>query len=411
MIEGEDPMQPGRSALTALAGITTAAFLAACGGGGGGGSGGTGTLSVALTDSPACGFDHVYVTVERVRIHASGDADDTTRSGWTDIVLRDPVTDRPTPRKIDLLRLVNGEREPLGLTEIPAGNYTQLRLVLAPNRGNNLANSIVPTGGTEVELDTPSATQSGIKVIRPFSVAAGRQVDLVLDFDACRSIVQRGNSSYGLKPVVTGHLVDVAVIAGTVTGPAGVTVSVQKDGEVVRSTVPAANGSFRVPFLDASRAPYDVVFSAADRSIAVVTGVPAAVGSLTSLGTIAMPASLAAVPSRAASGLVNPVAARDIGEVRALQAIGPTPAGGTAPFVEVRFRNVNALDGSYSLTLPTEAPRVGTFGPAITLLPFAASAGGYTLQARAIGFAVRNADVDLRSTDATGVNFELPPVP
>ena len=397
-------MRSTRNALTALAAIAMAALLAACGGGGGGGAGGTGTVSVALTDSPACGFDHVYVTVERVRIHASGDADDSTRGGWTDIAVN-------PPRKIDLLTLTNGRVEPLGLTEIPAGSYTQVRLVLSPNRGNNLANSVVPTGGTEVELDTPSATQSGIKVIRPFTVAAGRLVDLVLDFDACRSIVERGNGSYGLKPVVTGHLVDVAVIAGTVTGPTGVTVSVQKDGEVVRSTVPDANGNFRVPFLDAARTPYDVVFSAADRSIAVVTGVPAAVGSVTALGTIPMPASLAAVPSRIASGVVNPVAARATAEVRALQAIGPTPAGGTPPFVEVRFRNVNALDGSFSLTLPTEAPRVGAYGPTITLLPFAASAGKYTLQARATGFGPRNADVDLSTADRTDLIFDLPPAP
>ena len=39
------------------------AGLAACGGGGGGGASGDGTLRVALTDAPSCGYDHVYVTV------------------------------------------------------------------------------------------------------------------------------------------------------------------------------------------------------------------------------------------------------------------------------------------------------------------------------------------------------------
>ncbi|MGN5477302.1 DUF4382 domain-containing protein [Cupriavidus basilensis] len=49
---------------------------------------------------------------------------------------------------------------------------------------------MVPTGGTEQALlDTPSAVQSGIKINRPFTVAANTLSDLVLDFDACKSVV------------------------------------------------------------------------------------------------------------------------------------------------------------------------------------------------------------------------------
>ena len=55
--------------------------IASCGGGGsaggGGGIGGTGspstlgTVRFSLTDAPACGFDAVNVTIDRVRVHAS----------------------------------------------------------------------------------------------------------------------------------------------------------------------------------------------------------------------------------------------------------------------------------------------------------------------------------------------------
>jgi hypothetical protein len=62
--------------------------LAACGGAGDSNStsGAMGTLRVALTDAPACGYDSVNVTVDRVRVHQSADAADTD-SGWSEVAL------------------------------------------------------------------------------------------------------------------------------------------------------------------------------------------------------------------------------------------------------------------------------------------------------------------------------------
>src|SRR5450759_5980119 len=160
-----------------------AALVAGCGSGNGAGSG---TLGISLTDAPACGFDAVYVTVVKVRVHQSSSASDTA-AGWTDITLN-------PARKIDLLSLNNGVLDNLGETPLAAGHYTQLRLVLDPNTVvAGLANPVVPTGGTtEFPLFTPSALQSGIKLINQFDVASGQRVDLVLDFNACKSIVLRG---------------------------------------------------------------------------------------------------------------------------------------------------------------------------------------------------------------------------
>ena len=70
-----------------------ATLIAACGGGGGGTP--TGTMRLSLTDSPACGYDNVFVTVEKVRVHQSGGANDND-SGWAEVVL-------PTPQRVDLL--------------------------------------------------------------------------------------------------------------------------------------------------------------------------------------------------------------------------------------------------------------------------------------------------------------------
>ena len=202
-------------------------LLAACGGGGDAGpatAGGTaavgagtdsstapvvamGTLRLALTDAPACGFDKVFVTVVKVRVHQSGSSGDG-EPGWSEIVL-DPG------KRLDLLSLTNGVLEELGQQSLPAGKYQQLRLVLAENGSTApFANAVVPTGTKdEVPLSTPSAEQSGLKLQTNMDVIASQTADFVIDFDACRSIVTTGGNGNGngssnagkylLKPVLT----------------------------------------------------------------------------------------------------------------------------------------------------------------------------------------------------------------
>lgn len=189
--------------------ILALASLTACGGGSSGGvdssgSGSstvngdsdTGTLRLALTDAPACGFDTVFVTIQKVRVHKSSDANDID-GGWSEIVLN-------PAKKVDLLSLTNGKLEELGQTVLPAGKYTQLRLVLAENNGAPFANSAKPTGESEVALQTPSGQQSGLKTNIDITVAANTTSDFVIDFDACKSIVAAGGSGkYLLKPVLS----------------------------------------------------------------------------------------------------------------------------------------------------------------------------------------------------------------
>ena len=75
-------------------------------------------MRLSLTDPPACGYDSVFVTVEKVRMHQSGAAGDND-AGWSEVVLS-------TPQRVDLLSLNNGTLLPLGQTELPAGSYTQM---------------------------------------------------------------------------------------------------------------------------------------------------------------------------------------------------------------------------------------------------------------------------------------------
>ncbi len=364
-----------RTQLTHLAGralgaaaITSAIFLVACGGGGGGGAAGEGQLRVALTDAPACGYDHVWVTVDRIRVHTSATADDNA-SGWQELLVQ-------PPRRIDLLALSNGAMEELGEAPLPAGSYQQVRLVLAPTgAASPPVHAVQPAGGSVIALDTPSAQQSGLKLQARVDVPEGQRADLVLDFDACRSVVPRGNSGrYNLKPVVAVVPRTVAGVEGFVTpalAAAGAEVSAQQNGSVVRSTLAdAATGRFYLPYLaDGS---YTVVVSAEGAATTVVTGVPVARATGTTvLNTSANPITPPVSAMRDVTGTVTvgglPAAQATL---RALQAL----TGG--PTVELQQRPADADTGAWLLRLPQAAPvrasfSAGALGPFTTDTPVA----------------------------------------
>lgn len=386
------PAALGASALALIVG------LSGCGGGGDGGISGTGVMRLSLTDAPACGYDEVNVTIEKVRVHQSSDAAEDA-SGWSEVVL-DP------PRRVDLLTLTNGVLEELGQTSLPAGRYTQMRLVLAANGGATpLANSVVPTGGAETALTTPSGQQSGLKLNVQMDVAANQVADFVIDFDACKSVVRRGNSGqYNLKPVisVTPLLSDAGLRVIGYVDPAianaSTTVSVQQAGVPVKATVPQTDGRFVLyPVPEGS---YDLVIGAAGRVTAVMTGVPVVASSYTTVNST----SFAFLPSPSAAatvtGTVTPVTAT----VRALQ----TLTGG--PTVEVAWALVDADTGVFQATLPTQAPEKTAYVPnattAYTFTPDPSVAGQYTLEA-AYGGMTQTHSVNT-ATLTSSISFSFP---
>jgi hypothetical protein len=400
-----------KTAISLLSLAASAALLAACGGGGGGGSGDTGnpppmqlgTVAVSLTDAPACGFDAVNVTVSKVRIHQSASAGEND-SGWTDITVA-------PARKINLLNLTNGALEALGQASLAAGSYSQLRLVL---EGTSGANTVVRSGtSAEVALDTPSALQSGIKLVNQFDVASGQRVDLVLDFDACKSVVSKGNNGYSLKPVVKVVPTALNGISGFIATSvlaSNVSVTAQQNGAIIASTTPnPSSGEFALARLPAGN--YDVVVTADGYAASVVGAIPVSTSAMTQLSTVVSPITPFPSLSRTINGNVTqiPVSATEPAFVSALQAI----TGG--PTVTIKYAATPIGGGAYSLTgLPVAAPRYVSYSTTLPLGFVAAittpAPGSYRVDASTTGYASQSLPaVDISSASQTSVNFTLTP--
>lgn len=211
--------------------LTITAMLSACGGGGGSGSSSseTGTLSLSLTDATLYNYQAVYVTIDEVSVHIGASTPDDTideeNGEW--LIVAEPH------RTVNLLELVNGVLLDLGLTDIEAGHYTQLRLLIgntADNGGNlygeahPFANYLIDENDAVHALKVPS---NSVKLVREFDVDPGETTELILDFNAARSVVKAGNSgNWLLKPtikvldtrsysVIMGTVDEIVVVDGT----------------------------------------------------------------------------------------------------------------------------------------------------------------------------------------------------
>ena len=441
-------MKPQNSGLKNLVLCSVGAMaLVSFGCGSEGGGGGTpvarpGTVSVSLTDAPACGYEAVVVTVNKVRIHQSSTENDQNAAGWKDITL-DP------PRSINLLDLNDPTQTSLGLdylgeTQVTAGHYTQLRLVLEenPGGGGTPSNYIVLAGGDpnklsdRIALDTPSGVQTGIKLVHQFTVGSGKRVDLLLDFDACHSIVKTGSGKYKLKPVIKVIPYELNGIEGFVdkdlVGQHAV-VSAQVNGEIIRAVVPNSNadpdpkrGKFFLPRLNPGD--YDVVITADGHATAVITGVPVPTDtSITHISTSDHRFVLQASDFRTIGDLVeliNPPGTDDRDDARVIVVAKQALDGGPTVTVRSLVASVKEStpdkgDYEYGFVLPIAAPAKAAYGPLPIDLNSAdqgSVAGVYTVygsaQTPTTSYVVQSpapASVDITLGDDLNQDFTLEP--
>lgn len=267
--------------------VCLSAALVSCGGGANTISGGgNGAINVTLTDPPSCAFpngafDHVYITIRSVQAHTSATADDNS-SGWQELA---PQLNTQ-PKQIDLFATASNTCLLTALgsnAALPVGAYQQIRLLLVPNDGGGgplpASNACAGQGfncvflhgvNTPVELQLSSQANTGLKIPPgqivggPITVAAGKDVDLNIDFNACASIIEQGNGPFRLKPVLTagqvstnttgisGQVVDQVTLQPITLGTKGaVLVALEQQAQdgsgtdvVFEETVTDSNGNF-----------------------------------------------------------------------------------------------------------------------------------------------------------------------
>jgi hypothetical protein len=184
-------------------------------------------LSVKLVDAPG-DYDAVFVDVQDVVVKYNGNLDDED-----DVVIGDVNSGI-----YNLLELTGGASVLLVDDDIPAGNISQIRLILGTN------NSVVVDGET-FPLSTPSAQQSGLKIQVNETLEGGIFYEFILDFDADKSIVNQGNGDYSLKPVIRASTVAASgAISGTVNPSDFQTEVIAVSGELEITTYTDATGNF-----------------------------------------------------------------------------------------------------------------------------------------------------------------------
>lgn len=247
--------------------ISLAMIVIGCGTGT---DGGTGTMTVEMTDAPIDSADAVNVYIERVEVESQDG------SGW--VTLNEPQ------QNYNLLELVNGATEVIGSSELEAGTYTQIRLILSQN-----GHSVV-VDGQEHNMKVPSGAETGVKLNVNAEIEEGIEYVLLLDFDASRSVVKAGQSGkYLLKPVIkASEKVITGSIAGTIDPTeAESVVYALADSDTLTSTIAdTSSGEFRLIGLEEGS--YDISIDPRNDGYesTTVDDVSVTVGETNNIGTV-----------------------------------------------------------------------------------------------------------------------------
>ena len=157
-----------------------------------------GTLNVTLVDTPATPtISRIDLTVDRVEADVNGQ--------WQ------PISS--TAQTVNLLDLATVEGK-LGSQLLPQGGYSRIRVI---------PTSFVVTDTTGAHpVSLAGIGTTGIEIPINFTIQANGITDVILDFNAARSLQRQADGSYILTPVIAAYVrSQIGSIGGSVISQSG----------------------------------------------------------------------------------------------------------------------------------------------------------------------------------------------
>jgi hypothetical protein len=223
---------------------------------------GDASLKFYLTDNPG-EYQEVNIDVEEVRV-----------------IVNDSLYEITTHSGIyNLLDFTNGKDTLLADAGFEGGFLSQIRLVLGEN-------NTIMIDSVLYDLKTPSAQTSGLKLNVHEEILPGEAYAYIIDFDAQKSIVKKGNGGYNLKPVIR---VFTEVLTGSVRGivspaDADSLISLIMTQDTI-TTLSDSLGNFMFRGLEPGQ--YDIdIMATSDYSDTTLTGIEVFAGQTTEIDTI-----------------------------------------------------------------------------------------------------------------------------
>lgn len=243
--------------------VTAALILNSCSSDSNSSTSGSFAYKVKMTDAPGP-FDEVNIDLQSVEVKDG--------NGQT-------VQLNTTAGIYNLLDFSNGLSTLIATNTLTNSYVSQIRLILGPN------NTVV-IGGISYPLSTPSAEQSGLKLQVNQTLYAGIENEILLDFDAHASIIETGNGTYKLKPVLRTVInAQCGSIKGTIYPAVLAMVSATSSTNVVYTSSVNSMGEFQISGLPTGSYTFTVT-PVLPMLPATLTNVTVTAGSATNVGII-----------------------------------------------------------------------------------------------------------------------------
>lgn len=150
----------------------------------------SGSVTMKLTDAPLTlegkTVQSVNVTITKVEVSKGTEEEDDTE--W--------ITLLEEEKKYDLMKLQDGKWDFLAQdVSLEAGKYNQIRIHVTKENTITFEDDT-----TAYDLTIPSGTETGVKFNGTFTVVAGGDTEVAVDFDASESVIVTGDGRYIMRP-------------------------------------------------------------------------------------------------------------------------------------------------------------------------------------------------------------------